>query len=1150
MTKGNYNVNGGYKDGQGSPSDTSFRNCVCAMLIFIGLCVLLAIIAIALSSRKSSNGLDDDYSNADAVRGDGFRTTEKTTHKSTFVTKLTTRKPTVEEAPPPPPPPPPRQPPTTITTPTTTVTTPTTRKALETTTKALIATTKHKGPIIAKVPYVVTETTESEEVTDIVPKIKLRFRDDDDDTETVTGTKVLESTEDKKQPLKLLPELEDTSTQMWSTAMEDGGSTEEDSSTNDKIVKVVPELEDTTIEVRSTAMEESSSTEEDSSTDDEVIKVVLKGDGDEEVSSTIVSTTDEETSSETTEEYVSTTEISTTEDDLVVSTEEEPSHKYSTESNTEYSSEYISESSTEYSSAYTVTETEDPQETSTIDAGKSLIRNRIHDPIKVGKRSDESTTEQVEKEDEDEEDNEEEAVHEFTGFPYDDSSASKSSDEGTPVDSNTSNVKFEKVTECKTKSCTSTISRILSLMDHSADPCQDFYQYSCGGSSNAEEANYMEDVWHEYRSILSLVKKKGSQMNFLGKFSTFYDSCVNHEKEFLYRNRLQTVKDIVDNTGSFIQDNLTVERDTFTRLFAKLILLKTFPIMAVDIDVDVNTKKYILQITLPNKDLKSNGIMSDWPTFLEDERNCFLNGYNRTDKVLELQDVYKSYSNCRKEFTGYASAIGNVLVEIGPFAGMEAFNISERINQMLVLFDWDLMSLVNDVEISSIQRVAIRRSNTDYETVKVSDLQKTCDVIDWLLFFEEITGNKVTPDMPVQIAFYNKIQQIMSSFKQTMKSSGSTLYNILLAMYATDIYQYSVMPKHKTDRSEYCLRLSAHLFHDVSTYIYVHTAEAKSINHQEDVLEKIFHILQTDLVNGLKASEWLDEDDRSSLAKKAENLKTIFARRSSSCLDKQNLMDKYDKVPIGQNFTRNLMVLMELKGKSQFSLAEKMFSEREMFCHFSKPYDTEPRSFYAAETIAVPYGLLRNMPLDVPGYVLVARAGIHIAQEIARHFDPVGIRGLNLNDDTKTEYERLEARYSFERTRIVNKQTVKFESKDLTVNREIADNAALRMVTETYDKLLNNIDLPWIKESFSKEKIMFLAVAQEFCQNINMIDYMLHIYEKPVLPAPMRIEVMLANSRTFSNVFECAKGTNMNNEEITRLQFPHLDDEDGDARRK
>ena len=40
---------------------------------------------------------------------------------------------------------------------------------------------------------------------------------------------------------------------------------------------------------------------------------------------------------------------------------------------------------------------------------------------------------------------------------------------------------FLSTEQCLTEACVTVASSILSAMDHTADPCEDFYQYTCGG---------------------------------------------------------------------------------------------------------------------------------------------------------------------------------------------------------------------------------------------------------------------------------------------------------------------------------------------------------------------------------------------------------------------------------------------------------------------------------------------------------------------------------------------------------------------------------------------------------------------------------------------------------------------------------------------
>lgn len=76
--------------------------------------------------------------------------------------------------------------------------------------------------------------------------------------------------------------------------------------------------------------------------------------------------------------------------------------------------------------------------------------------------------------------------------------------------------------------------------------------------------------------------------------------------------------------------------------------------------------------------------------------------------------------------------------------------------------------------------------------------------------------------------------------------------------------------------------------------------------------------------------------------------------------------------------------------------------------------------------LAVPYGLITSA--DVPNYILMTRVGIHLAQEIGKHFDPLGINAnLQLSEDGKIAYkDNFMGGTPLYKTGTVNQQEVKF----------------------------------------------------------------------------------------------------------------------------
>lgn len=57
---------------------------------------------------------------------------------------------------------------------------------------------------------------------------------------------------------------------------------------------------------------------------------------------------------------------------------------------------------------------------------------------------------------------------------------------------------------------------------------------------------------------------------------------------------------------------------------------------------------------------------------------------------------------------------------------------------------------------------------------------------------------------------------------------------------------------------------------------------------------------------------------------------------------------------------------------------------------------------------AIPIGFANGMSSNFPSYILMAKIGIHLAKEIGRHFDGLGIKqNMKLNTDEQQFYDRF-----------------------------------------------------------------------------------------------------------------------------------------------
>lgn len=85
---------------------------------------------------------------------------------------------------------------------------------------------------------------------------------------------------------------------------------------------------------------------------------------------------------------------------------------------------------------------------------------------------------------------------------------------------------------CESASCKLAAVDILKPMNHSVDPCDDFYKFACGRFTN--------DKSEKHRLFLLNLNRIGDNSpEYLKGIKIFYDSCVSHESEFLSIDTMQ-----------------------------------------------------------------------------------------------------------------------------------------------------------------------------------------------------------------------------------------------------------------------------------------------------------------------------------------------------------------------------------------------------------------------------------------------------------------------------------------------------------------------------------------------------------------------------------------------------------------------------------
>lgn len=129
------------------------------------------------------------------------------------------------------------------------------------------------------------------------------------------------------------------------------------------------------------------------------------------------------------------------------------------------------------------------------------------------------------------------------------------------------------------------------------------------------------------------------------------------------------------------------------------------------------------------------------------------------------------------------------------------------------------------------------------------------------------------------------------------------LKHAFLAIHAHDLFTNIVIPKEANNRKTFCTELSKILLPDVWSYFVSKTALLKKEDDNER-LRNLFEELKKNFCGSLLLAEWIDENTKSAIIKKCNNLNLVFSTPPD------DLDNKYKTTNISANYQTNLITLL------------------------------------------------------------------------------------------------------------------------------------------------------------------------------------------------------------------------------------------------
>ncbi|XP_059487654.1 endothelin-converting enzyme homolog isoform X2 [Neocloeon triangulifer] len=673
---------------------------------------------------------------------------------------------------------------------------------------------------------------------------------------------------------------------------------------------------------------------------------------------------------------------------------------------------------------------------------------------------------------------------------------------------------------CMSTACITAAASILQTMDHSVNPCDDFYQYSCGGWIKSTVMPEGKSLWGTFsiieqqnqRVIRKILEQPSENLNSQAevKAKMYYQSCM-------------------DPNGTIESLGATPLLEMLDEVGGWNVSGKTF-----------NVTKWDLQKSLHILQLKygMNGLFS-WAVN-EDDKNSSRYAIQIDQGGLTLPTTahYLNKTTNAKVIQAYLEYMVNVGVLLGGEKNATTDQMREVINF--------------ETEIARITTPSDERRDEEklYHSMSLTELQDLAPFMNWLDYFNEafrMVDKKLTPNDTVIVyapEYLHNLTKIISTYKQN--ETGKIVINNYLvwqmihsmAFYLSKDFRQAFKGLRKVltgtqgeDESwRYCVADTNSVLGFAVGAMFV---REKFNNKSKEFAESMLNEIRLSLKENIENVPWMDDETKSAAISKA-NAITDMIGFPDYILSAKLLDTKYKQLEIQGNeyFRNNIRAI-------QFNLVE-MLEKLNQSVNRTLWGMTPPtvNAYYnpTKNQIVFPAGILQLPFFDVnnPAALNFGGMGVVMGHELTHAFDDQG-REYDKEGNLNHWWNNNTIEKFKQQTKCIVDQYANYKMDSLNLNgkqtlgENIADNGGLKAAFYAYQnwrQLQAELPLPGL--DLSHNKLFFVNFAQVWCSASTTEANQLQIEKDPHSPSRFRVNGPVSNFPEFAKVFECPAGTAMN----------------------